>query len=250
MGKTAFDAKRGTTFLLDPEQLIIIDDEHHPRYDPRVKLEIDQDLVASINQLGVIQPVVICKDDQGRAVVVAGRRRVMAARAVNTTRNGVKVQVPCVLRAGEDADLIAASIAENELRRNDSPLEKARKAARLLNQGMAEEDVAVTFGVSLTAVKNWLTLLSAPAPVREAVDAGQISASAAKQVAALPAEKQEERLQELVGSSRRIMGKTRAKRGTVKAVKMRGRGEIEERMKTKNLHPYYRDALKWVLRQD
>lgn len=236
--------------MLAPEDLMIIDDPGHPRYDPRVKLDVDPDLVASINQLGIIQPVTVTKGEDGRAWVVSGRRRVIAAREVNRHRNGIKVQVPCVVRVGEDMDLLAASIAENELRLNDPPLEKARKAARLLNQGYTEEQTAVTFGVSVTALKGWLDLLSAPAAVRSAVDAGQISAAAAKQIAKLPAGEQETKLAELSTASVRRSGKTKAARGAVKAVRMRSRQDIEERLKVKNLARDYRAALQWVLRQD
>jgi ParB/RepB/Spo0J family partition protein len=250
MGKTTFEARRGTIFMIAPEDLIIIDDPGHPRYDPRAKLDVDMDLVASIDQMGILQPVSVTKGEDGRAWVVAGRRRVMAAREVNRHRNGIQVQVPCVVRVGEGVDLLAASIAENELRLNDQPLEKARKAARLMNQGYTEEQTALTFGVSVTALKNWLGLLSAPESIRSAIDSGQISASAATQIAKLPPEEREARLSEVSAASERRCGKTKAAKGAVKAVRMRNQREIEEELERKGLHGSYRRALEWVLRRD
>ena len=79
------DANRGVaTYNRDPNDLRLIEDKDHPRYDPRVELDLDQGLVESINVHGVIEPVVAFKDGP-HVEVLDGRQRVRAARPVAAT---------------------------------------------------------------------------------------------------------------------------------------------------------------------
>lgn len=251
MAKTLFDgAERGTIFMMRPADLVVVTDKRSVLYDPRVELPLDEALVQSIKLRGVILPVSIRRGENGKAEVVDGRQRVRAAQEV-AKRYKIDLRVPCVNRKGEENDLLGASIAANELRQNDTPLTKARKAARLINLGISEEQVAVDFGVTVGAVKKWLALLDAPADVREAIDTGKLSAHAAAAVAKQPAAERKAVLETAVATSVRKGGKTAARKGAaVKRLKVRSYREIQERLETKNIHPDYAKALRWVLHLD
>lgn len=192
--KTALDAKRGNLFLVPPEDLTIIgldtaDGPEHPLYDERVLLPLDEPLVRNIMCHGVIEPVIIRKNGDDVVEVIDGRQRVRAARAAckRLEAEGKEpVLVPVVRRVGRDAEHYGVMISANEIRRDDTPLAKARKAGRYLAMGRTEEDAAEQFGVDIVTIKGWLRLLDLAPEVQEAVDLNKLSALAAKQFAGLP----------------------------------------------------------------
>lgn len=237
MSKTAIDAQRGTTFLLDPEAFVLVTDKGHPLYDPRVHDEPDENLVRNIMVYGVIEPVIVRKN--GDAVeVVAGRQRVKAAMEANkrlaAQGSAAVVRVPCILRRGTEADLYGVTISENEQRREDTPLSRADKAQRLIAMGKTEAEAALAFGVSAQTVRNWLALLGLSAPVRRAVEVGEIPATAAGQLAGLSSDEQRERLEQMKAEGGRITvprAKRAAKGGDSKpANRMRSRKEITQKL--------------------
>ena len=185
MGKTAIDEKRGTMFLVPPEKLKLVADKNHPLYDRRVEDAPDESMIANIAMHGVLEPVLVRKN--GEAIeVVAGRGRTKAAIEANrrlTAEGKLPLLVPVIIRSGADADLFGVMISENEIRRGDSMLVKGEKARKLLNLGYTVQQIAVTFGVTRQAVEQWLAAEELPKPIKEAVEAGEITASAALQLA-------------------------------------------------------------------
>jgi ParB family chromosome partitioning protein len=182
------------SWLFDPEKLEL-PDEHHDLYDPRQAAPLDEALVLNVMAFGVLEPVVVRLDDGGQATVVDGRRRVQAAREANkrlAAQGRDPIQVQCVRYRGSDAT--GAMIACNEMRLDDSPLARARKCERYLATGRSEEQAALAFGVGVPCVRSWLALLDAPKCVRDAVDAGKLSASAAKHMIGMSAENAENAL--------------------------------------------------------
>ena len=205
MSKNAFDFKRGTLFMIDPDDpnLIIIEDKKHPLYDPRIELPVDEALVLSVMADGVQSPIFIMKDNEDHAVVVAGRQRVRAAREANARlkkKGEVTMDVPARLFKGTEADLFGISVTENEIRRNDSPMMKAKKANKLILMGKSNSEVAIKFGVTPTAIGNWLKLLECSAKVRDAVDREQLSATAATKFIGLTHPEQDKLLDELLAA--------------------------------------------------
>jgi ParB family chromosome partitioning protein len=182
------------SWLFDPGKLEL-PDEHHDLYDPRQAAPMDEALVLNIMAFGVLEPVVVRLDD-GQATVVDGRRRVQAAREANKrlSAQGLDpIQVQCVRYRGSDAT--GAMITCNEMRLDDTPLARARKCERYLATGRSEEQAALAFGVGVPCVRSWLALLDAPKCVRDAVDAGKLSASAAKHMIGMSASDAENALQ-------------------------------------------------------
>jgi ParB family chromosome partitioning protein len=237
MGKQAFegDVKRLNGFLFPPDDLVIVggdgpndvdkmDEEGkvHYLYDERVEMPLREEFVLNIMSLGVKKNIIVEKIGDA-AFVVDGRQRVRAAREAN--RRLVKagepaIRVPCVLQKGEEALIMTIGVSTNEFNHDDPPLTKARKAQRLRDRGLTDEEIATAFGVTTKAISNWEKMLSLSAPVKKAVEKGVVSASAAAQLHNLPAAEQKEQLDKLIETSKANGGKA----PTIKAAKAASKG--------------------------
>ena len=131
----------------------------------------------------------------------AGYPRVRAARAANrklAEMGEPLLRVPVVPQKGEESLLMTIGVSTNEFNHEDSPLNRARKAQRLRDRGLADEEIAVAFGVTTKAISNWDKLLGLAPPVKKAVQTGKVSASAAAQLHDLPPAEQKAQLEDLV----------------------------------------------------
>jgi len=215
---------RTDIFLFDPNELILVDDEAHPLYDPRVKLPVDDNLVKNIMVHGVIEPVVV-RIGGDKPEVVDGRRRTMAARKANEIliKEGKEaIRVPAVRRRGEDGDLYGVLVSANGFRHEDSGLEKAKKATHMLDLGKTKEEVCVAFGWTMPHLKAHLSLLDLSAVAKKAVVAGKLSVTAASKLSSVPHEKQAAVIEELLIESEKApsdkTGGKKKKKATVKTV--------------------------------
>lgn len=198
-----FDAARGTYFNFDPAKLVVIgldtgDGPDHPLHDERVREPEDgealQALAKNIALHGVIEPVVIRKDGT-TAQVVAGRRRVSAARIANAmlaAEGKEPITVPCVVRKQDERDLLGVMVSENEIREDDAFLVRARKVARMQAFGISVERIALCFGVKVPAVRRWARVLDLDGSILAAIRDGRIAPSAAMELCDLPRERQVE----------------------------------------------------------
>lgn len=253
MAKTAFE-NRTNAYTFDPEELVLITDTKNPLFDPRVNMPLDQALVKNIAFQGVIEPVVIVKQND-QPVVVAGRQRVRAAREANKLlkeQGKEPIRVPAVVRRGTESDLFGVSISENEARQDDTPMGRAQKCARYLNMGRSEDEAAVTFGVTVTCVKQWMKMLETTPAVRKAVQDGKLSATSAAQLAGLEPEEQESALASALeeathNGKKKATGRVVAKAAGKKSSKMKSRSAILKRLDEPRLPDMYAKALRWVL---
>lgn len=227
--KSAVDAPRKNYFVVDPFAVVVIgkdtaDDEKHPLFDPRINLPIDEAMVANIMYYGVLKPVEVTKDGD-RLVVVDGRRRVLHARIAKQRqieRGDEPVGLPIILRKGDDAHLFGVSRTHNAFHSSDGPLTNAYNARRMIDMGKTEAEVALTFGVTLQAVKNWLQLLSAHKDVIDAVKTELLTFTAAMHIAALSKAEQTEVLVELTAGGTKPTAADAQKRVREKAGKAPG----------------------------
>lgn len=227
----------GTTSLLSflPESLTLVTDKSSPLYDERVHLPLDEAMVRNIMHHGVIEPIVARKNTEtGLVEVVVGRQRVKCCAEANRRleAQGLKTwTVPGYMRRGEKDKALAGLMAsENAIRQAETPTGRAEKMLNALRHGNDEETVAVLFGCTVQTVRSTLALLDAPAVVRQAVDAGKVTLTQAKQLAKLPPEQQREKVAELsaaaegaaprerVAKQRAVMGETVPKMRTRKEV--------------------------------
>lgn len=182
MGKKALDYKARDIFLIPPEELVIegVDtpkDKSNPLDDSiRNSAPVDISLAESLVEFGQQVPIVVTKADDGRVLVVAGKRRTRAARwaNLNLLRKGQQpLEMECVYRRrGDDSDLTATLVIENEGRKDDDHMTKAEKAARLLGQGMSTARIAKAFGQSETQVRIWLRMAKLHPQLKEALRYG------------------------------------------------------------------------------
>ena len=112
-----------------------------------------QELVDSIRQHGIIQPLIVRQVD-GRYELITGERRWRAAQEVGLT------QVPVIVRTASDLEVLELSLIENLQRTDLNPIEEAQGYARLAGEfGMRQEDIALKVGRSRAAVANSMRLL-------------------------------------------------------------------------------------------
>jgi ParB family chromosome partitioning protein len=221
----SLNAQRSDAFTLDPENLTLVADPDHPLYDPRVHDEPDEALVRNIMAYGVIEPIIIRKNGD-RVEVVAGRGRVKCALEANrrlTAEGKQPIRVPAILKRGQDAEMYGVLISENECRREDNPLHKAEKAQRLINMGKSVEEVAIAFGVKRQSVEAWLALGDVAPPVLDAVEKGEISATAASKLSGMDRESQVQTFEALKSEG----GKVTVER--VKQAAREGKAEQQEK---------------------
>lgn len=230
--------QRTDAYLLDPDAVTLVTDEKHKLYDPRVKLTVDENLVLNIMVHGVIEPIVV-RTGTEPPEVIDGRQRVKAAREANLrlrAEGKEPVRVLAVRRRGEDSDLFGVLCSANEHRHEDDPVEKARKAQRLLNMGRTNAEVCVTFGWSLSALTHHLRLLDIDASVRSAVSSGDLSVTAASKLGSLPLKEQGPTLEKLQEGGGKPTVKAAA-HAAGKTTKPRAPGKVAVRRVVSKLNP-------------
>jgi len=139
-----------------------------------------QELAESIRQHGILQPLVVSRDPNGGYRLVAGERRLQAARLA-----GLRT-VPVVLREVADEQLLELALIENLQRSDLNPIETAAAYRRLIDEyGYTQEQVAQRVGKSRSAVANALRLLQLEPEIRRSVAAGEISEGHARALLAI-----------------------------------------------------------------
>ena len=196
---------RTNLLMFDPDHLVIVEDQNAPLFDRRALEPADEKLVRNIMHHGVIQPVAIRKNPEtGVVEVVAGRRRVRAAREANLRllEQGLEpLHVPATVTRGDDGYLTSVMVSENEIRKEDSPMNRAEKMQRLVNLGKSEREIGLLFGVGIQTVKNTLSLLECCAAVRTAVNNGSIGVAMATDLSKMKPEEQRETLEKMLSAA-------------------------------------------------
>lgn len=133
---------------------------------PRSRFEAGEleELAASIREHGVIQPLIVSPGKGGNLVLIAGERRLQAAR-----KAGLKT-VPVIIRQATDRQHLELALIENVQRADLGPLEEAEAYQHLVQDfGLSQEQVAERVGKSRVAVTNTLRLLGLSARVKQAL---------------------------------------------------------------------------------
>lgn len=154
--------------LLDIDVDRIVPNPWQPR------LEMDEaalaELVQSIREHGVLQPLIVTRADQDTYALVAGERRWRAARAAGL------LTVPVIVKETTPRQRLEIALVENIQRQDLSPLETAQAYRQLIDEhNLTQEVVAERVGKSRAAVANALRLLQLPPAARDALAQGTIS---------------------------------------------------------------------------
>lgn len=165
-----------------PEQLDIDIISPNPEQ-PRTNFEPEKlrELAESIREHGIIQPLVVSRDDDGGYFLIAGERRLQAARLA-----GLET-VPVVVRQAVDSELLELALVENIQRADLNAVEEAMAYRRLVEEyNMTQEEVARRVGKNRATVANSLRLLQLESEIRRSLVAGEISEGHARALLGLP----------------------------------------------------------------
>jgi len=140
-----------------------------------------QELIDSIRQHGIIQPLIV-RQMGARFELIAGERRWRAAQEIGLS------EVPAIIRSANDLEVLELSLIENLQRADLNPIEEAQGYSRLANEfGMRQEDIALKVGRSRASVANALRLLDLHPQVQIWLAQNLLSVGHAKVLLALKA---------------------------------------------------------------
>ena len=138
-----------------------------------------QELASSIEEHGLIQPIVLRKVSKGYEIV-AGERRWRAARLI-----GIK-ELPCIVRELTDEENMLLAIIENMQREDLNPIEEAEGISQMMETyGLTQEQVSKSLGKSRPYIANSLRLLKIADKVKQYVVNGELSSGHARALAAI-----------------------------------------------------------------
>ncbi len=165
------------------------------------------ELIASIKEIGILQPPVVRQTSPGKYELVMGERRFRAAKAA-----GLK-SIPVIIRQTPDNELLREALIENIHRSQLNPLEEGAAYAQLLNDfNCTHDELATKLGRSRPLISNTMRLLNLPPTVQRKVAAGVISAGHARALLGLTDEAEIEKL------ANRIVAEGLSVRATEEAV--------------------------------
>jgi len=209
-GQPEFDGSQPAFGMGEFRQLDVNSIERNP-YQPRKEFEAQElaELVESIAQHGVLQPVLVRQTPNGWQLI-AGERRLIASRKVGLAT------IPARVVELEDAGVAEVAIVENLQRADLGDLEKAQSFQDYIAKfGCSVEELAKKLGKDRSTISNMLRLLELPEFVKVAIGQGKISASHGR--ALLPLEEEADQ----VAMCQRIQAETLSVRATEEAVRQK-----------------------------
>lgn len=160
------------------ELIKIIPNPHQPRLS--FNEEKLQELANSIKEHGIIQPIVVSKNN-GNYEIIAGERRFEAAKLA-----GLKT-IPVIIRDASERQKLELAVTENVQRHDLDPIEEAKALKKLIDDfDMSQEEVAQKIGKSRSVVANKVRLLNLPVEIQKSLIVGKISEGHCKLLLAIP----------------------------------------------------------------
>lgn len=180
------DALLGGADLSDPSQVrsvsvYLIDNNAEQ---PRKQFNEDKlkELATSIEQHGVVQPIIVRKNGE-RFTIIAGERRFRAARLAGLN------EVPVLVRELSEQEILEVSLIENLQRENLNAMEEARAIRQLMDEhDLTQEEVAKRLGKSRPAIANSVRLLALPEEIQQLIYDGKLQAGHCRVLASVPDE--------------------------------------------------------------
>ena len=168
----------GETKTVETTNKLPISDLYPNKFQPRKIFDEDSlnDLKKSINERGIIQPIIVRKSDENsKYEIIAGERRWLAAQKAGLH------EVPVVVTKADDLKSLEFAIVENVQRNDLNPLEEAQGYQRLINDfSYDQEKVSKFIGKSRSYITNCLRILTLPTDVLNLVETKKLSAGHAK----------------------------------------------------------------------
>jgi len=154
-----------------------------------------EELISSIKEYGVIQPLILAKTGDYEYEIIAGERRWRAAKVAELNT------VPGLVRSVTENEKLEISLLENIQRKDLNPMEKARAYQRLINEfNLTQEQVSKRIGKARASIANTLRLLSLPQIIQQALEEEKITEGHAKALLSVDSEeKQKSLLKRILG---------------------------------------------------
>ena len=148
------------------------------RFQPRLNFSEEdlQELTDSIKTQGILQPLLVRKDDDGYELI-AGERRLRAAKRARLN------QVPVIIKRVDDNQMLEMAIVENIQRENLNPIEEAEAYHRLITQlNLTQDQASARVGKSRSAIANFLRLRQLPEQIKDSITDGSLSMGHARAI--------------------------------------------------------------------
>lgn len=140
-----------------------------------------QELADSIQEHGLIQPLIVHDSGDGTYTLIAGERRWRAAQKAGLT------ELPVVVKEASPQSMLELAIIENVQRADLNPLEEALAYRQLMDEfGLTQEEVSKRVGKARSTIGNTVRLLDLPLEIQQAVNEGKLTEGHARPLLALP----------------------------------------------------------------
>ena len=212
----------GTEAAGEVELLQLPVSQVHPNpYQPRQHFDPErlQELATSLQAQGLLQPIVV-RRQQGGFELIAGERRWRAAQMA-----GLET-IPALVKRATNEEVLGLALLENLQREDLNPLEEARAYQRLQTEfQLRQEDVARYVGKDRSSIANALRLLKLPQVLQEDLEAGRLTMGHARALLALESEEEQLRLRDQIVAAGLSVRETEAHIRTLKRSAPDGRAK-------------------------
>jgi ParB family transcriptional regulator, chromosome partitioning protein len=205
------------------------------RYQPRQQFSEAElvELAQSLKQNGLLQPILVRRKGDGIFELVAGERRLRAARLAGFEK------IPALIRNCTDQESMVLALVENLQRDDLNPMDTARAYHRMVNEfGLTQEAIAQQVGGDRSSIANMLRLMTLPIEIQEFVELDQLSMGHAKVILGLVTpDAQIQLARRLIKeqlsvreAERLVQHQPQARRGGKRSVRQPVRSDLEERL--------------------
>ena len=175
------EGERGSTSEVFLEDIYPNPDQPRKAFDENAM----NDLASSIREHGVISPIVVNREPEGKYMIIAGERRYRAAKMAGLEK------IPVIIREYTEKEIQEISLIENLQREDLNPIEAAYGMKKLMEEyKLTHEVLAERLGKSRPAIANTLRLLTLADEVVELVREGKLSSGHARTLVPVPREEQ------------------------------------------------------------
>lgn len=174
--------------------LIAVDQIRANRFQPRLQFDEEtlQELAESIKENGLLQPIVVRKDEKGYEII-AGERRFRACVLVGFS------EVPCLVMEPNDLQSAQLALVENIQRENLTSIEEAKAYVKIMSlANITQEKLAKKLGKSQSTIANKIRLLQLPEQVQLAISEKKISERHARALLAVDKDQQVDTMRRII----------------------------------------------------
>ncbi|MCX5686881.1 MAG: ParB/RepB/Spo0J family partition protein [Candidatus Omnitrophica bacterium] len=164
------------------------------KYQPRTDFNHDRlnDLINSIREKGVVQPILVRRAEDGYELI-AGERRLRAVKNLGIDK------IPAIVKNVADVDMLEISLIENIQREELNPIEEANAFQKLITDfNFTQDKIAKVLGKDRTTIANTIRLLGLPKKIQDYISKNTITAGHAKAILALPTESAQLRAADII----------------------------------------------------